>query len=788
MKYTLSILLLLTHLFSQSLTLAGVVVDQKTGLPLIDANVSFYIEDGMSMSGTSTDNLGNFFADNLPEGVKKVEVSVIGYTTLSISVDGTMQTLRFQLQRKSIALEEIEVYSTFRKVNEGDLASSARIFSNELKIREGQHFADIIQNVPNLNYAGGSSRPRYFQIRGEGSTSRYADQGPPSTYVGLVLDGMDLSELGVITPLFDMQQIEVLMGVQTSMFGANASSGLINFKTNDPTDKQEGYVFTQYGSHNSITNGIVYNFALPKDWRIRLVGHKHLSDGYKENQYASSMLSDDFTSNKNESSMRLKALNQTNRLTQKYTLIYSDFNNGYDEWSPDNNENNKTYTDNPGKDSQESKILIADYAYDLNEFDLSVNVGMSDNTTLHSYDSDWGNNTFWGSDPYNWDASVQGYSYDFFDSFTRDIDTQSFDMRLNSNERFNDNYGFVVGLFSSSYQEDTNAVGYLYGGSATTLSSGFDIDTFSIYGEASYDLNDNSSFSLALRSEDRSVQYADLNDPIHSFKDEPNPNISYKVSFEQHPISNLHWFAYYAAGYHPGGINQNPYLDSDERTYEKESYTDITVGIRWFNDNIKFSGSLFFLTHDDHIFETNEQLDTTNPNAFAFFKTNAESGAEYGLESSGEFKINDSISLTTSLGLLSSEVTFGDHEEEAHEDDHEEYEHGEKAHAPNWNYSFGFNYNFNLAKKLMVEVSGKDGFIYDASNDGYESDPYHLLHAYYSQSFDRFDLKVYAKNILDESYAVRGFIFGLEPPTYATKLYKAYGPPREVGISLTYSL
>ena len=130
MKYTLSILLLLTQLFSQSLTLAGVVVDQKTGLPLIDANVSFYIEDGMSMSGTSTDNLGNFFADNLPEGVKKVEVSVIGYTTLSISVDGTMQTLRFQLQRKSIALEEIEVYSTFRKVNEGDLASSARIFSN----------------------------------------------------------------------------------------------------------------------------------------------------------------------------------------------------------------------------------------------------------------------------------------------------------------------------------------------------------------------------------------------------------------------------------------------------------------------------------------------------------------------------------------------------------------------------------------------------------------------------------------------------------------------------------
>jgi hypothetical protein len=60
-----------------------------------------------------------------------------------------------------------------------------------LKTRQGQHFSDLIQQVPNLNYAGGTSRPRYFQIRGEGSVSRYADQGPPSTYVGLVLDGMD---------------------------------------------------------------------------------------------------------------------------------------------------------------------------------------------------------------------------------------------------------------------------------------------------------------------------------------------------------------------------------------------------------------------------------------------------------------------------------------------------------------------------------------------------------------------------------------------------------------------
>ena len=98
---------------------------------------------------------------------------------------------------------------------------------------------------------------------------------------------------------------------------------------------------------------------------------------------------------------------------------------------------------------------------------------------------------------------------------------------------------------------------------------------------------------------------------------------SYKIAYELHPAPNLHWFAYYAKGYHPAGINQNPYLDDDEKTYDAEIYHDITTGLRWYTDNIKLSTSLFYLEHDGHIYETSEQLDPMNPNAFAFFKKNA---------------------------------------------------------------------------------------------------------------------------------------------------------------------
>ena len=707
-----------------------------------------------------------------------------------------------------IELEGVEVFSSLRQVNEGDLAASAIIFNDELKMMEGQHFSDLLHRVPNLNYAGGSSRPRFFQMRGEGSVSRYADQGPPSPYIGIVLDGMDFSELGMITPLFDMQQVEVLMGVQTSLFGASASSGLINFKTNDPTDEEGGYAMLQFGSYNTFTNGLVYNLPFENGWKLRLVGHSNVSDGYKENVAIGGYAS----ANKNETSLRVKLLKEGNLITQKYTVIASDFDNGYDNWSPDNNTDNITYSDNPGKDSQKSQIFIADYRYDLGEQIVDLNVGISSNETLHSYDSDWGNYSFWLDEPYNFNPDVEGYQYDFFDSFDREIDTRTTDLRFKSNINNNNKVDYVFGLYNSTYEETTDAAGYIFGGSSTGLSSGYDITTKSVYGELAFNFDNSSTLAFAFRNEARDIDYFDFENAGASFELDGNWNTSYKVSYELHPIENLHWYIYAAEGYHPAGVNQNPYLDMEDKTYDDEIYIDLTTGIRWYTDNIKLSTSLFYLEHDGHIFETSEQLDPSNPNAFAFFKQNADSGYEYGSETSGEFKLNDRFSMGLSLGLLSGEIEFGDHAEhgdehgeddhdEDHDEDHDDHdedhddhdeheghaEHGQKAHAPNWNYSLTFNYNFTEDSSLMVEIAGKDAFVFDSMHDEYESEPYHLLNAYYSQTFNKVKLGFYAKNILDESYADRGFIFGLEPPQYSEKLYTSFGPPREIGMSLTYS-
>ena len=57
-----------------------------------------------------------------------------------------------------------------------------------------QHFEDVLALVPNLNWAGDTSRPRYFQIRGIGELEQY--QGAPNPSVGFLIDDIDFSGLG----------------------------------------------------------------------------------------------------------------------------------------------------------------------------------------------------------------------------------------------------------------------------------------------------------------------------------------------------------------------------------------------------------------------------------------------------------------------------------------------------------------------------------------------------------------------------------------------------------------
>ena len=142
------------------------------------------------------------------------------------------------------ALEEIVVTATLRSTPAADVAQSVTVLDGAtLRAAGVQHFEDVLALVPDLNYASGTSRPRFFQLRGIGEVEQY--QGAPNPSVGFLIDDIDFSGVGMPATLFDTRQIEVLRGPQGTTYGANALAGLISVRTADPGTQfelqQRGY-------------------------------------------------------------------------------------------------------------------------------------------------------------------------------------------------------------------------------------------------------------------------------------------------------------------------------------------------------------------------------------------------------------------------------------------------------------------------------------------------------------------------------------------------------------------
>jgi iron complex outermembrane receptor protein len=134
------------------------------------------------------------------------------------------------------AIEEIVVTADFRARSELDMATSVTVMTEAvIKSRSAQHFEELANAVPNVNYASGSNRARFFQIRGIGERSQFVAPINPS--VGFLVDNVDFSGAATIATMLDVKQVEILRGPQGTRYGANALAGLINVKTHDPEDQ-----------------------------------------------------------------------------------------------------------------------------------------------------------------------------------------------------------------------------------------------------------------------------------------------------------------------------------------------------------------------------------------------------------------------------------------------------------------------------------------------------------------------------------------------------------------------
>lgn len=233
--FTTSILSLLV-LFSVAQdtgTVKGTVKDKSSGETIIGASVVLESDKGR---GAASDFDGNFTLI-LPVGDQKLVISSIGYESQTIPVTvkkGETATVNVSLGIESKQMEMVVVSAGKFEQRIEDLTVSVSVIKPDLVENRGSISAeDALEQTPGLTIV--DSEP---QMRGGSGYSFGA-----GARVMMLVDDLPIltgdagrPSWGFI-PVENLEQIEVIKGASSVLYGSAALNGIINIRTAYPKDK-----------------------------------------------------------------------------------------------------------------------------------------------------------------------------------------------------------------------------------------------------------------------------------------------------------------------------------------------------------------------------------------------------------------------------------------------------------------------------------------------------------------------------------------------------------------------
>lgn len=651
-----------------------------------------------------------------------------------------------------VAIDEITVTADYRERSLVEvplsISSMSEKFISEVAV---QHFEELVNLVPNMNWSGDGHRARYFQIRGVGELEQY--QGAPNPSIGFLIDDIDFSGIGSIATLFDIQTVEVLRGPQGSRYGASALGGLIYMRSTEPSVERNGRLQLTVGNDDALSFAAAIGGALygSESASFRVSAQKHQSNGFRDNTF----LNRDDTNGRDETSLRGKAhFEPTETVDIDVSLLYSNTDNGYDAFSLDNS--NTVLSDKPGKDAQES--VGAAIRLDWRAFsDLTATsvTSFADSRIDFSFDADWGNAESW--------APV---TYDYVSSNDRTRRTASQEFRLGSEQ-------WLIGVYAFDLVDEILTVNLgdyydpLYDWADTLddrFGSNYEASSVALFGQYDHDLMEATRLSAGFRIEHRSTDYFDTG----GLTTAPSETMWGGEIGISRDFSALTAYASLAKGYRAGGFNLGA-VPAGKRDFDSEEMWTIETGIKalLLDSRLHMNAAVFQYRRNEQQVRTSTQLIPGDPASFVFFTDNTGEGNALGVEVDARWFPADDWELYASLGLIDATLQSG----------------REQAHAPSFTFAAGLAYRNPNGFFARLDASAKDAFYFDVSHDQ-KSEPYQLLNARIGLEAEFWLVSLWGRNLFDQKYAVRGFYFGNEPPDFPDTLYTRSGDPRQMGITI----
>jgi outer membrane receptor protein involved in Fe transport len=668
------------------------------------------------------------------------------------------------------SLDEVVVTAELRDRALRHLPASVTVLeAHTLELSGVQHFQDVLGLVPNLNFSGGTSRPRFFQLRGIGELEQW--QGAPNPSVGFLIDGVDFSGIGMPAMLSDVERIEVLRGPQGTAYGANALAGLIAINTREPKRQFELNANATVANHGTQgVNAVLGGPVGEGEAAWRLAAGNYRSDGFRRNAW----LDRSDTNGFDETSARFKLHTRPfESLGADFTAMWIDLDNGYDAFSIDNSRT--TLSDKPGQDTQLSRALAVLLNYSGAEaFDVVSRTSAGFTRSVYSFDGDWGNDPNWGANA----------PYDYFQRFDRERRTLSEDLRFISRGNVDQGTGFawLAGLYALRTDEDVQQHDVyndlLFGNGDLTRNSDYRATNLAVYGEFDWRLGESTVLSAGARIERRSADYSDTGGARFS----PDESMfGGSIGLRRDIGERTSLYLRLARGYKAGGFNIGAAVPEDRRTFDTEVLHSLELGLRAANAGDSLAGdvALFYMRRQDQQVPTGEQLEPGNPLSFVLYTDNASRGENYGVEATLRWRPVNPLLLDLRAAWLATryiDYRFGDRDLDGRDE----------AHAPRYQFDVGVEYHGARGVFARVDFAGLDDFYFDASHD--ERAPSRVLtHLKAGIDFDRWRAEVWVRNLFDRYYSQRGFRFGNEPPDFLPTRYVQAGDPRHAGVTVTYT-
>ncbi len=554
--------------------------------------------------------------------------------------------------------------------------------------------------------------------------------------IGVSVDGMFFAHnSGAMIDMFDIESIEILRGPQGTLFGRNTMGGTIKIKRTEPSQEFGAKFSVGVGSYDArdvkarITGPLIDGKLAGK-----LVAYSLNGDSHTENYFTGEQDGGEDRQSFAASLLWTPTADLDVQLSVDYLDDGSEFPGVLNLTRP-----GEPFCDGFGACASRSYDIAREEGFDVSfsqkpfvstveakTYNLNVDWRL-DNFTLTSITAY--NELEEILDQENTGAPDPDFGGQPFFVSIRDQNLEQWSQELRMTSEFNGPLNFVAGLFyfKSDYTLDPQSV-ILLGSEIDRFTAEQQLDSYAVYGEATYDLTDKArlifggrytyeekefgineiALGFSCPDPDAPAGAAACRDPVVDFD-----NFSPRVGIDYHFTENLMAYFTYSAGFRSGGWNGRAQTQASIGPYEPETLDNFEVGIRsdWLDQRLRVNATVFTMQYDDK----QEAIIRASPvsQATETVVENASSAEINGLEMEVQASPMPDLQLRLSAGYLdaSFDEFLNDENEDIKDQRHISY-------TPEWTFSGGADYFLQLEDLggeviLTANYSWKDDYSTD---------------------------------------------------------------------------